>query len=122
MGPDNAIGDLTVTEERQKTVDFVSAADQAGMKELVVTGPKSPATASTDDLAGKTVHVRKASIYYKSLEALTGHFDKEGKPAAKLVLVPDALEDEDMMEMLNAGLLEIIVVDDWKAKMWAQIG
>jgi len=39
----------------------------------------------------------------------------------KLVLVPDALEDEDMMEMLNAGLLEIIIVDDWKAKMWAQI-
>jgi membrane-bound lytic murein transglycosylase MltF len=37
------------------------------------------------------------------------------------VLVPDALEDEDMMEMLNAGLLEVIVVDDWKAKMWAQI-
>jgi len=26
-----------------------------------------------------------------------------------------------MMEMLNAGLLELIVVDDWKAEMWAQI-
>ncbi len=38
-----------------------------------------------------------------------------------MVSVPDALEDEDMMEMLNAGLLEAIVVDDWKAKMWAQI-
>src|SRR6185369_17488309 len=36
-------------------------------------------------------------------------------------LVPDALEDEDMMEMLNAGLLQIIVVDDWKAKLWAQV-
>jgi membrane-bound lytic murein transglycosylase MltF len=37
------------------------------------------------------------------------------------VLVPDALEDEDMMEMLNTGLLEAIVVDDWKARMWAQV-
>ena len=91
------------------------------MKELIVTGPKSPAIASTDDLAGKTVHVRKTSSYYESLKALNGRFKKEGKPAVKLVLVPDALEDEDMMEMLNAGLLEIIVVDDWKAKMWAQI-
>jgi membrane-bound lytic murein transglycosylase MltF len=53
--------------------------------------------------------------------ALSGRFAKEGKPAMKVVLVPDALEDEDMMEMLNAGLLEAIVVDDWKAKMWAQI-
>jgi membrane-bound lytic murein transglycosylase MltF len=37
------------------------------------------------------------------------------------VLVPDALEDEDMMEMLNTGLFEAIVVDDWKARMWAQV-
>ncbi len=118
---DIAIGNLTVTEERMKTVDFASPPDAPGVKEVVVTGPKSPAIASTDDLAGKTVHVRKASSYYESLEALNGRFKKEGKPAAKLVLVPDALEDEDMMEMLNAGLLEIIVVDDWKAKMWAQI-
>jgi len=25
------------------------------------------------------------------------------------------------MEMLNVGLLEAIVVDDWKAKMWVQL-
>ena len=118
---DIAVGNLTVTEERLKIVDFVSPTDQRSVKELVVTGPKSPAIATADDLAGKTVHVRKASSYYESLEALNGRFKKEGKPAVKLVLVPDALEDEDMMEMLNAGLLEVIVVDDWKAKMWAQI-
>ncbi len=39
----------------------------------------------------------------------------------KLVPVPDSLEDEDMMDMLGAGLLELIVVDDWKARMWAQV-
>jgi membrane-bound lytic murein transglycosylase MltF len=118
---DIAVGNLTVTEERLKTVDFVSPPDLPGVKELVVTGPKSPAIASQDDLAGKTVHVRKASSYYESLETLNGRFRKEGKPLMKLVLVPDALEDEDMMEMLNTGLLEVIIVDDWKAKMWAQI-
>jgi membrane-bound lytic murein transglycosylase MltF len=74
-----------------------------------------------DDLAGKTVHVRRASSYYESLVALNDRFKKEGKPALKIVLVPDALEDEDMMEMLNAGLFEAIVVDDWKARIWAQV-
>jgi membrane-bound lytic murein transglycosylase MltF len=118
---DIAVGNLTVTEERLKSVDFASPPEQAGLRELVVTGPKSPAVATAEDLAGKTVHVRKASSYYESLEALNGRFRKEGKPAVKLVPVPDALEDEDMMEMVNASLLEIIVVDDWKAKMWAQI-
>jgi len=118
---DIAAGNLTITEERRKTVDFVSLPDVAVVKELIITGPKSPAIATADGLAGKTVHVRKASSYYESLVALNGRFAKERKPAAKIVLVPDALEDEDMMEMLNAGLLEAIVVDDWKARMWAQI-
>jgi membrane-bound lytic murein transglycosylase MltF len=35
--------------------------------------------------------------------------------------LPVALEDEDKLEMLNAGLLGIVVVDDWKAEMWAQV-
>ena len=118
---DAAAGNLTVTEERKKLVDFVAPADQKPVSELVLTGPKSPVIAAADDLAGKTVHVRKSSSYYESLLALNDRLQKSGRPAVTLVLVPDALEDEDMMEMLNAGLLEAIVVDDWKAVMWAQV-
>src|SRR5262245_22810806 len=117
---DIAAGNLTVTEERKNIVDFFAPGDFK-VSEIVVTGPKSPPIATTDDLAGKTVHVRMASSYYQSLVALNERFKKEGKPAVKLTLVPDALEDEDMMEMLNAGVLEAIVVDDWKAKIWAAI-
>ncbi len=118
---DIAVGNLTVTAERRKIVDFVAPADQKPVSEVVVTGPKSPAVATADDLSGRTVHVRKASSYYESLVALNDRLKKAGRPPADLVVVPDALEDEDMMEMLNAGLLEAIVVDDWKARMWAQV-
>jgi membrane-bound lytic murein transglycosylase MltF len=118
---DFAAGNITVTDERRKIVDFMVSPDQRERSEFVVTGPKSPAIAKAEDLAGKTVHVRKASSYYESLLALNERFKTQGKTAVKIVLVPDALEDEDMMEMLNAGLLEAIIVDDWKAKMWAQV-
>jgi membrane-bound lytic murein transglycosylase MltF len=118
---DIAAGNLTATDERRQVVDFVAPTDQKPVSELVLTGPSSPAIATADDLSGRTVHVRKASSYYDSLAALNERFKSEGKPPAKLVLVPDALEDEDMMEMLNAGLIEAIVVDDWKARIWAQI-
>jgi membrane-bound lytic murein transglycosylase MltF len=118
---DIALGNLTVTPERLKSVDFASPPAGPVVKELIVTGPKSPSITSADELAGKTVHVRRTSSYYESLNALNARFRKEGKPAVQLVLVPDALEDEDMMEMLNAGLLQAVVVDDWLAKMWAQI-
>ncbi len=91
------------------------------MSELLVTGPKSPAIGGLDDLAGKTVHVRRASSYYESLVALSERFTAAGQPPVTLTFVPDALEDEDMLEMLNAGLFDAMVVDDWKARMWAQI-
>jgi membrane-bound lytic murein transglycosylase MltF len=118
---DIAVGNLTVTPERLKSVDFVAPDEKIVNVEIVVTGPASPALGTIDDLSGKTVHVRQASSYYQSLAALNERFRKAGKPEVKLVLVPDALEDEDMLEMMNAGLLEVIVVDDWKAKMWAQV-
>ena len=118
---DIAAGDLTVTDEGRKIVDFFVAPDQPSISEVVLTGPKSPAINSADDLAGKTVHVRKSSSFYESLVALNDRFKKEGKPAVTLVLVPDALENEDLMEMLNAGLLQAIVVNDWLAKMWAPV-
>ena len=86
-----------------------------------MTGPASPAIASLDDLSGKTVHVRKASSYYAEPDGAERALQAGGQARVKLVLVPDALEDEDMLEMINAGLLEAIVVDDWKAKMWAQV-
>jgi membrane-bound lytic murein transglycosylase MltF len=72
-------------------------------------------------LAGKKVHVRKASSYYESLQTLNERFEREGRPEVDLVLIPDALEDEDLMEMLDAGLIELEVVDDWKARLWAQV-
>ncbi|HQR11829.1 MAG TPA: transglycosylase SLT domain-containing protein [Casimicrobiaceae bacterium] len=119
---DVSIGNLTVTDERLKMVDFVPGDEgRRTINEVVVTGPASPEVKSIDDLAGKTVHVRRASSYYESLAALNDRFKRDGKPPMDLVLVPDALEDEDMMDMLNVGLLQFIVVDDWKARMWAQV-
>ena len=65
--------------------------------------------------------MRKASSYYDSLQKQNERFRRDGKPEIQLILVPDSLEDEDMMEMLDAGLIEVMVVDDWKAHMWAQV-
>jgi membrane-bound lytic murein transglycosylase MltF len=119
---DIAIGNLTVTEERQKIVDFVAGDDgRRTISEVVVTGPKSPELATLDDLSGKRVHVRKASSYYESLETQNERLKEAKKDPITLIPVPDSLEDEDLMEMLDAGLIELLVVDDWKARMWAQV-
>lgn len=119
---DVAIGNLTVTEERLKTVDFVPGDEgRKTVSEIVVTGPKSPKLEKIDDLSGKRIHVRKASSYWESLEKLNERLAKDQTPPITLITVPDSLEDEDMMQMLDAGLIELLVVDDWKARMWAPV-
>jgi membrane-bound lytic murein transglycosylase MltF len=118
---DISAGNITVTEERRQVVDFLSPSDLKPVDEIVVAGPRAPLIKSVDDLSGKTVHVRTATSYHASLVSLNERFVKEGKPPAKLVLLPDALEDEDKLEMVNAGLLDLVIVDDWIASIWVQI-
>jgi membrane-bound lytic murein transglycosylase MltF len=77
--------------------------------------------ATLDDLAGKEIVVRRSSSYYESLVALNEKFRREGKPAVELTPADENLEDEDLIEMVNAGLYPIIVVDEHKARFWKQV-
>lgn len=117
---DIVAANLTETPERLQVADFL-APDDYSISELVLTGSGSSPVQTIDDLAGRTVHVRPSSSYYASLTALNGRLQSAGKAPVNIVAVPDAIEDEDLMEMLNAGVVGIIVVDDWKADIWAKV-
>ncbi len=117
---DIAAANLTITPERQKRVDF-SAPVYPNVSELVVSGPASPAISSVNDLAGKEVFVRKSSSYHESLVALNKRLVSQKKPGVIIKPAPEALEDEDLIEMVNAGLIPLIVVDKHKADFWKQV-
>jgi membrane-bound lytic murein transglycosylase MltF len=117
---DIAAGNLTITPERQKRVDF-SAPQLTGVEEIVVTGPKAPPVQTIEDLAGKEIHVRASSSYYESLQRLNAQFKKKGKKRTRLVLADEYLEDEDLLEMMNARLIPMIVIDRHKGEFWSQI-
>ncbi|HEX7375290.1 MAG TPA: transglycosylase SLT domain-containing protein [Steroidobacteraceae bacterium] len=118
---DIAAGNLTVTESRLKQVDFFAPAKQKLREELVVTGPAAPPLKTLADLSGKTVAVRPSSSQFESLTALNARFAAERRPPIKLQRLPDALENEDILEMTNAGVLGIVVVSDWEADLWSQL-
>ena len=117
---DIAAANLTITPLRQKQVDF-SDPLIPDVKELLVTGPSAPPVKSLDDLAGKEIHVRPSSSYYESLMQLNQSFQKAGQPRMKLVAADEVFQDEDLLEMVNAGLIPMIVMDSHKAQFWQQI-
>lgn len=117
---DIAAGVLTITPERVQQVDFGGPFFR-GVREIAVTGPRSPALASVDDLSGKEVFVRKSASYWTHLEALNEGFRKAGKAPVKLRAAPEDLQDDDLLEMLSAGLFGITVVDRYAALLWAKV-
>jgi membrane-bound lytic murein transglycosylase MltF len=111
---------LTITPERQKQVDF-SDPFAKDVKEVLVTGTGVPVPSSLDDLAGQEVHVRASSSYAEHLGALNARLAAQGKSPVKIVKVDEVLEDGDILEMVNAGLLPATVVDDYQADLWAKV-
>ena len=117
---DLLVAGLTITPERQKAVLF-SIPTLQNVNEVVVTGPDSPELVTIDDLAGKEVFARKTSSYWEHLQELNARFQKENKAPVILRVVPEDLGDEDLLEMVNAGLLPTIVVNEWTANLWSKL-
>ena len=111
---------VTVTPEREKLVAF-STPTRTDVNQVVVTGPGAPPIASLDDLSGQEVFVRKGSIYDESIAALNKQLQARGKPPVVITVAPDVLEDDDMLEMVNAGLAPITIVDDYLADFWSKV-
>ena len=117
---DAVAANLTITPERLATVDF-SDPWLKNVKEIIVTGPSSPKLEKIEDLAGREIRVRASSVYVGHLAKLSEAFVAKGLRPIAIKPIDDNLEDEDLIEMVNAGLLPYAVVDDHEATIWTKI-
>lgn len=117
---DIAAANLTITPLRLEQVAF-SDPILEDVKELLITGPSIEAMQTLDDLSGATVHVRPSSSYFESLQTLNAEFEQRGLSPIELVEADEHLEDADLLELVNADILEMIVVDSHKARFWKDI-
>lgn len=117
---DVAIGDISISVESLKQVDFIGFKGLA-QYDILVAGPQSPTIQQEQDLSGQPLSIRRDGRYQKSLDQLNQRLIKAGKAVTDSRTVPDELEDEDLLEMLNAGLLDFAVIDDRKARLWQPV-
>ncbi|VEG96724.1 Slt family transglycosylase [Aeromonas encheleia] len=118
---DIAAANLTITDKRrQQGVEFTAPLLE-NVRELLISGPDSPKVESAADLGGKSVYVRPSSSYFESLVAYNQARKEAGEPLIDIQPASEVLEDEDLVEMVNAGLLPFIVMDEHKARFWQKI-
>lgn len=110
----------TITPERLKLANFTTPTT-SNVSEIVVAAPGAPPVATPDALSGREVFVSKSSSYYESLVALNQSLAARNLPPVKIKEAPEALGDDDILEMVNAGLVELTVMDDYLVTLWRQI-
>lgn len=117
---DIAAGGLTITPQRQRLVAF-AAPHLENVDEVVVTSKSVQDLRTLDDLAGREVRVVRGSSYAQHLGELNADFARRGKAPVRVVEAPDSLEAEDLLEMVNAGVIAMTVVDHHVAEVWADV-
>jgi len=113
-------GDLTTTEMRMENLAFTRPLLE-DVNEVVVTGSSAAGIESLDDLAGREIHVRESSSYYEHLARFAEEMRDRDLEPPTIVKVDELLESEDLLDLANAGMIEMTVLDDYKAEFWAGV-
>jgi membrane-bound lytic murein transglycosylase MltF len=118
-------GDLVATlvgtsEQREALVDFSDPLyDKA--KIIVVSGPATPPLSRLEDLSGKEIYYFKNTVPYEKLSQLSENLKKQGKAPIKLTAADENLLNDDLLEMVNAGLVPMTVTEDQLAQFWVKV-
>lgn len=111
---------VVITPEREKIVNFTTPI-LTDVRSVVVTGPGVPAPSSLDDLSGKDVYVNPLSVHVQELERANEQLRSRGLPPIRIVTADNILGEEDLLEMVNAGLIPATVSLSLRADFWTRI-
>jgi membrane-bound lytic murein transglycosylase MltF len=118
---DLVAADLTITEGRAELVDFTVPV-VTDVDEIVVFAPGLGAdVTSVDDLSGRAVYVRRSSSYFEHLEALNRDLVERQLPPVRIDAANEHLRDQDILDMVNAGIVDATVIDSYKASNWSEV-
>jgi membrane-bound lytic murein transglycosylase MltF len=94
---------------------------RTNISSIIVTGPGVPPVATPMDLGGREVYLRKSDISAQGVDQFNAELAKAGKPPVKVRAAPEVLANEDILEMVNAGLVPMTMADDYIAEFWQKV-
>jgi membrane-bound lytic murein transglycosylase MltF len=117
---DIAAAFLTVTSERDARVDF-SAPLRRSVREVVVSHSGADVPETLEGLSGRRLYVLHGSSYAEHLRELNSRLREEGIDPIEIEEADPRLRSEDILEFVNAGVVELSAVDDYKARLWQRV-
>jgi membrane-bound lytic murein transglycosylase MltF len=111
---------IVVTPGRQKHYAFTSPI-MTDVKQIVVTGPEWANAKSLDDMVGTDIYVSPLTSFYEHLMKLNEERVKAAKTQLSVKPADKNLQEDDLIEMVNAGLIPATVAMQHRANLWEQI-
>ncbi len=111
---------VVVTPEREKRVAF-STPLQTDVTQIVVTGPRLGPVSTLADLGGKEVYANPLTTYYQNLQEANQQLQKAGKMPIVIKAADKNLMDDDLVQMVNAGLIPATVTTRERADLWSKV-
>ena len=112
--------DIMITPERQKYYAFTLPI-MKNVTHIIVTGPQLAKARSLDDLVGTDIYVSQLSGLYDDLMAISEERAKAGKARLSVKVADKNLQEDDLIEMVNAGLIPATVAMQHRALLWEQV-
>jgi len=117
---DIAAAGLTVTPQRKAAVNFTTAYIPR-VDEVVVVNKASNTLENIEGLSGQLVYVRTKSSYVTHLKFLNRRLKVKRKAPITIKEADKYIGTEDILELVNAGVVPITVADHHIAELWAQV-
>ncbi len=111
---------VTITPDREKRVAF-SLPLLNDATQIIVTGSEYGAVSTLDGLGGKQVYVNPLTVYFENLQKVNESLQKAGKATIAIEAADRNLGDDDLIQMVGAGLIPATVTTKQRADLWSKV-
>jgi membrane-bound lytic murein transglycosylase MltF len=89
--------------------------------EVLVTHNEMPPIENLTDLGGREIYVLRDSSYVKHLHDINRMLSVVDVSPIEIVEADKRLLSEDILELVNARVIDITVIDDFKGELWEKV-
>jgi len=119
------LGDLVanavvITPEREQRFAF-STPIQTDVTQIVVSGASFGSFSTLEQLGGKEIYANPLMVSYDNLQKENATLQKAGKPLIQIKAADKNLNEDDLIQMVNAGLIPATISTKERAELWSKV-
>ena len=111
---------VVITPERQQRVAFTVPVEK-NVQQVIVAGARLGALSRIEDMGGKQVYVNPLSVNVQNLRKVNERLEKAGKLPIVVRSADEHLMDDDLLQMVNAGVIPATATTASRAKLWSEV-